>query len=78
MPAYPGTSGIRVDRDACKRGSDVSTSSSDDGNTTAEEGQFVCAECRQEITVNTAMREAILDNGCPVCGAPATVDAFEP
>lgn len=58
-------------------GHDVSTSSSDDSSTTVEEEQFVCAECRQEIAVNSAMREAILDNGCPVCAAPATVDAFE-
>lgn len=50
----------------------------DNGNTTMEEHQFVCAECTQEITVNREMRDAILTNGCPVCAAPVTDDAFEP
>lgn len=38
---------------------------------------FTCEECRQEITVNEQMKEAILENGCPVCGAPATIQNVE-
>lgn len=35
----------------------------------AEEYVFVCSECEEEIEVNAAMRDALLANGCVVCGA---------
>lgn len=42
----------------------------------AEEYDFVCPECAQEIEVNASMREALLANGCVVCGAALSPDAF--
>lgn len=33
---------------------------------------FTCPECLQEIEINEQMREAILENGCPVCTATVT------
>jgi len=35
---------------------------------------FTCPECLQEIEINEQMREAILENGCPVCTASVTRD----
>lgn len=35
---------------------------------------FTCSACGQEISVNEQMREAILENGCPIC-ASETSDA---
>lgn len=43
----------------------------------AEEYQFVCPECRETISMNAAMREAIIANGCVVCGADVGEDSFE-
>jgi predicted nucleic acid-binding Zn ribbon protein len=31
---------------------------------------FVCPECRRSFEVDDAMREALLEAGCVVCGAP--------
>lgn len=31
--------------------------------------QFACPDCGQGININAPMREAILQNGCPVCSA---------
>lgn len=42
----------------------------------AEEYDFVCPECRQEIEVNAPMRDALIANGCVVCGAPVSDEAF--
>jgi predicted RNA-binding Zn-ribbon protein involved in translation (DUF1610 family) len=42
------------------------------------EHEFTCGECGQQITVNEKMREAIVSNGCPVCGATATGSDFAP
>lgn len=42
----------------------------------AEEYVFFCPECGQEIEVNASMREALLANGCVICGAAVTDDAF--
>lgn len=42
----------------------------------AEEYDFVCPECGQEIEVNASMREALLANGCVICGADLSADAF--
>ena len=41
-----------------------------------KEYQYVCTECGQQIEVNGPMREAILNNGCPVCSASAETDHF--
>lgn len=45
---------------------------------TAEDSQceFRCAECTEVITVNLAMREALLEHGCVVCGAPVAESSF--
>ena len=37
---------------------------------------FVCPGCAQEIEVDAAMREAIIDAGCAVCGSAVTAEAF--
>ena len=42
----------------------------------AEEYVFFCPECGQEIEVNASMREALIANGCVICGAAVTDDAF--
>ncbi|ARS89495.1 DUF7560 family zinc ribbon protein [Natrarchaeobaculum aegyptiacum] len=38
--------------------------------------EFSCPECGQEIEVNESMREAMLEHGCPVCGATVTSGTF--
>ena len=38
--------------------------------------QFTCSDCAQTIEVNDAMRETILETGCPVCTAGATETDF--
>lgn len=40
------------------------------------EFDFVCPECAHEIEVNASMREALIANGCVLCGAAVTADAF--
>lgn len=42
----------------------------------AEEYVFLCPECGQEIEVNDSMREALVANGCVVCGAAVSDDMF--
>ena len=37
---------------------------------------FTCPDCEQTIEVNDAMRETILDAGCPVCTAAAAEEDF--
>jgi predicted nucleic acid-binding Zn ribbon protein len=37
---------------------------------------FTCSDCAQTIEVNDAMRETILDAGCPVCTAAAAEADF--
>jgi len=37
---------------------------------------FTCSDCAQTIEVNDAMRETILDAGCPVCTAAAAAEDF--
>lgn len=34
-----------------------------------KEYEFTCSECGQQISVNETMRDAIEENGCPVCAA---------
>lgn len=43
----------------------------------SEDVTFHCPECGQSIAVNAAMREALLENGCAVCGSPVSREAFE-
>ena len=44
--------------------------------TEAVEFEFVCPECTQAIEVNASMREALIANGCVVCGASVSESAF--
>lgn len=43
---------------------------------TSDDYAFECPECGERFEVNPGMREALLDHGCPVCGASVTDDAF--
>jgi len=40
------------------------------------EYQYVCPNCGQAIAVNAPMRDALLSNGCVVCGARVSDEAF--
>lgn len=40
------------------------------------EYEFTCPGCGQRIEVNGAMREAILENGCPVCSTTVATEHF--
>lgn len=42
----------------------------------SEEYTFVCRECAETIEINSAMKEALLEHGCVVCGADITADEF--
>jgi hypothetical protein len=37
---------------------------------------FTCASCSEEVVVDEDVRRLILEEGCAVCGAPATARAF--
>lgn len=37
---------------------------------------FVCPECGESMSVNAPMRDALVENGCVVCGATVSRDAF--
>lgn len=37
---------------------------------------FVCPDCGESMAVNAAMRDALLANGCVVCGSAVSADAF--
>jgi predicted RNA-binding Zn-ribbon protein involved in translation (DUF1610 family) len=37
---------------------------------------FVCPDCGESMVVNPSMRDALLGNGCVVCGSPVPEDAF--
>lgn len=37
---------------------------------------FVCPSCGESLTVNNSMRDALLDNGCVICGAGVSNAAF--
>lgn len=41
-----------------------------------EDYTFVCPECGETMSVNGPMRDALVENGCVVCGASVTGDAF--
>lgn len=42
----------------------------------AEEYVFVCPNCEESMEVNASMRDALVENGCVVCGSPVSPDAF--
>ncbi|MFB6122214.1 MAG: hypothetical protein ABEJ78_01975 [Haloferacaceae archaeon] len=39
--------------------------------------EYVCAECGEAIAVNAAMRDALIEHGCIICGAAVSPDSFE-
>ncbi|WP_172824916.1 hypothetical protein [Halorientalis sp. IM1011] len=44
--------------------------------TSGSEYTFACPECGESIPVNTAMRDALVENGCVVCSASVPPTAF--
>jgi transcription initiation factor IIE alpha subunit len=42
----------------------------------SEDYEFVCPECHEQIAVNEAMRTALLDSGCVICGTDLSPGAF--
>ncbi|MFB6269319.1 MAG: hypothetical protein ABEH83_05205 [Halobacterium sp.] len=44
--------------------------------TASEEFTFDCPSCGASMEVNPAMKDALVDNGCVVCGASVTAAAF--
>ncbi|MFB6120876.1 MAG: hypothetical protein ABEJ68_07160 [Halobacteriaceae archaeon] len=43
-----------------------------------EDYVFVCPECGESMEVNASMRDALVENGCVVCGATLSEGAFTP
>ena len=41
-----------------------------------EEYTFVCPECDETLEVNDSMKDALIEEGCVICGGPLTSDAF--
>ena len=39
---------------------------------------FVCPVCEESLKVNDAMKDALVEKGCVVCGADLTTRAFGP
>lgn len=37
---------------------------------------FSCPECGESMEVNESMKDALIENGCVICGAPITDDEF--
>lgn len=37
---------------------------------------FVCPECEERMEVNGSMRDALVENGCVICGSAVSLDAF--
>ena len=46
--------------------------------TGSEDYIFECAECAETIEVNEAMKVAIEDSGCVICGTVPSEDDFSP
>lgn len=44
--------------------------------TASEEFTFVCPDCGESMEVNPAMKDALMENGCVVCGATVSPAAF--
>lgn len=37
---------------------------------------FACRVCEEQLVVNESMRNALMERGCVLCGAPVSADAF--
>lgn len=37
---------------------------------------FACPACGESLAVNGAMREALIERGCVICGTEVTAEAF--
>ncbi|WP_442904975.1 DUF7560 family zinc ribbon protein [Haladaptatus sp. CMSO5] len=37
---------------------------------------FSCPECGESLVVNASMRDALIDNGCVICGSAVSSSAF--
>jgi len=46
--------------------------------TTTDDYEFTCSQCGEGFAVNSGMRAAVLERGCPICGSPVSDDAFDP
>ncbi|WP_254841069.1 DUF7560 family zinc ribbon protein [Natronomonas marina] len=42
----------------------------------SEEYTFVCPACDESLAVDTGMKDALIENGCVICRATVTADAF--
>jgi endogenous inhibitor of DNA gyrase (YacG/DUF329 family) len=42
----------------------------------SREFTFVCPACEESMEVNGSMRDALIERGCVICGAPVVADAF--
>ena len=42
----------------------------------SEEFTFVCPECGESLAVNGSMKDALIDNGCVICGTDLSAGAF--
>lgn len=40
--------------------------------------EFDCPDCGECFEVNPGMRDAMLEHGCPICGADVSETAFTP
>jgi transcription elongation factor Elf1 len=43
---------------------------------TGSDYTFTCPECGESMSVNAAMREALVEKGCVVCGASVSRAVF--
>lgn len=39
---------------------------------------FVCPGCGESLAVNDSMKEALIANGCVICGTDVSTRAFSP
>lgn len=46
------------------------------GPTEDQEITFVCPECGESLSVNASMKEALIEQGCVLCDARVTSEAF--
>lgn len=44
--------------------------------TATDDYTFVCPECGESLTVNDSMRDALIANGCVICGSAVQEEAF--
>lgn len=43
-----------------------------------DEFTFECPVCSESLEVNDPMKQALINNGCVICGAGVTSNAFTP